>query len=58
MQAAVVNGVDAIKAETEAYHVEVAFGKALDAGTVANVAQYFVGEGALQLLRSLVKSWN
>ena len=55
MQDAVVNGVHAIEAQPQAHHVEVAFGEAFDACTVANVAQNFVVEGVLQGERGVVE---
>ncbi len=51
----VVAGVDAVESKTQATHIQLALWEVLDTCGVADMAQYLMVEGCLQLLATLVE---
>ena len=54
----VVARVDAVETETQAAHIQLALWEVLDTCRIADMAQYLMVEGCLQLLAALVEEFK
>ena len=56
MKQTVINRTDAIESESQSHHIVMIFGETFYTSRVADVAEYLVREGCLQLVGSIGKA--
>ena len=54
----VVARIDAVESESQAAHIQLTFREVLDTCRIADMAQYLMVEGCLQLLAALVEEFK
>ena len=57
-QDGIIDGADAIKADTQTYHIELRSGEAFDTGRIADMPEYLMRESLLQACRSRFECLN